>query len=360
MVAGGMSPGPAWRTLIASRALFFLLPRVSVMKSVVFEQFGDPAQVLQVRDVPLPEPRWGEVRVRMIASPINPSDLMVVRGKYGRLPTLPATPGFEGVGVVEARGGGLLARRVMGRRVAVLNGKGGNWAEQVVIPARQAVPVGADLPDDQVAAFFVNPATAYVMVAQVLRVPRRAWLIQTAAGSALGRMVIRLGKHLGFRTLNVVRRKETAEELKSLGADAVLCTDSEPVAERIAQVVGSAGVRHAIDAVGGQLAVEVLRALSPDGHMLLYGTLADEPLTFNSRELMTGAKKLEGFWLSEWVKKQGPLKMLFLFRKLAKLIRAGVLKTEIGARYKIDDVAAAVVKAAEPGRQGKVLLTFQP
>src|SRR5262245_51967414 len=110
------------------------------MKAVVQERWGDPEQVLEVRDVPAPTPGRGEVRVRMLASPINPSDLLTVRGQYGRQPRLPATPGYEGVGVVE-EGSGLLAWRVKGKRVAVIAGGGGAWAEQVVIPARQAVPV---------------------------------------------------------------------------------------------------------------------------------------------------------------------------------------------------------------------------
>src|SRR5262249_43276650 len=113
------------------------------MKAVVFEQFGDPSEVLHIRDVLAPEPGPGEVRVRMIASPINPSDLLYTRGEYGGRPPLPATPGFEGVGVVDVVGPGLLARILRlkpGRRVAVINGVSGNWKEQVVIPARQAVP----------------------------------------------------------------------------------------------------------------------------------------------------------------------------------------------------------------------------
>jgi NADPH:quinone reductase len=179
------------------------------MRAIVFDRFGEPADVLQVRDVAETAPGRGQVRVRMRASPVNPSDLLVVRGQYGRLPTLPATPGFEGVGVVDAVGGGLLARLrglKPGRRVAVLNGSGGNWQESVMISARSAVPVPDDLPDEQVASFFVNPATALVMTRYVLQVPTGAWLLQTAAASALGRMVIRLGRHFGFRTINVVRR----------------------------------------------------------------------------------------------------------------------------------------------------------
>src|SRR5436305_14069446 len=116
------------------------------MTAIVFDRFGDPAEVLQVRDVPVPEPGPGQVRVRMRASPLNPSDLLVVRGQYGRLPELPATPGFEGVGVIDAAGPGflkLLRGLKPGRRVAVLNGRGGNWQEEVVLPARQVVPLPA-------------------------------------------------------------------------------------------------------------------------------------------------------------------------------------------------------------------------
>src|SRR6266480_301952 len=101
----------------------------SPMKALVFERFGEPSEVLQLREVPLPEPGPGEVRVRMIASPVNPSDLLVVRGLYGVLPKLPATPGFEGVGVVDKAGPGLLGRLAQGKRVTVINGDGGNWAE---------------------------------------------------------------------------------------------------------------------------------------------------------------------------------------------------------------------------------------
>ena len=162
----------------------------------------------------------------------------------------PRRPGFEGVGVVEA-GSGLLARRVMGRRVAVLNTSNGNWKEQVVIPARQAVPVPKELSDEQAATFFVNPATALILTRYVLQVPPGAWLLQTAAGSTLGRMVIRLGQRYGFRTLNVVRRREQAEELLRLGGTAAIATDDEPLTEPVAELTSGKGVPYALDAVGG-------------------------------------------------------------------------------------------------------------
>jgi NADPH:quinone reductase-like Zn-dependent oxidoreductase len=329
------------------------------VKAIVFDRFGDPAEVLQVRDVPLPEPGRGQVRVRMLASPVNPSDLLTVRGQYGRLPKLPATPGFEGAGVIDAAGPGLvrhLRGLKPGRRVAVLNSTGGNWQEQVIISARHAVPVPAELTDEQAATFFVNPATAVVMTRHVLRVPAGAWLLQTAAGSALGRMVIRLGKRDRFRTINVVRRRAQAEELLRLGGDAVICTEDESLTERVQALTQGAGVPFALDAVGGTVGSEAVQSLGDGGRMLVYGTLSEQPLTFSPRVLMVGHKRVEGFWLSEWAQRQRILTMLRLFRQVGGLLRDGVLTTEVGATYPMDRVRQAVQQAATPGRHGKVLL----
>jgi len=232
------------------------------MKAIVFDRFGDPAEVLLVRDLPMPQPGPGEVRVRMTYSPINPSDLSVVSGQYGRLPDLPATPGFEGVGVVEAAGEGLLGKLRVGRRVAVLNGKGGNWQEYVTVPAKQVVPVPRQVADEQAATFFVNPASAMAMVQYVLKVPRGAWLLQTAAGSALGRMVIRLSRHLSFRTINVVRRREQVQELLHAGGDAVICSNEDSIEEWVQKITGGQGVSYALDAVGGATGVAVVKSLA--------------------------------------------------------------------------------------------------
>jgi NADPH2:quinone reductase len=331
------------------------------MKAVVFDRCGPPEEVLQVRDVPAPgDPGPGEVRVRMLASPVNPSDILYVRGEYAKPQSMPATPGFEGVGIVEAIGSGFLARRVRGKRVSVLNGATGNWQEQVVVPARQAIPVPADLPDEQAAAFFVNPASAVVMTQYVLRVPPGAWLLQSAAGGALGRMVIRLGKHYGFRTINVVRRREQAEELLRAGGDAAICTADESVPNRVLQITGGVGAPFALDAVGGATGTSLLQSLSPGGRMLVYGTLAGEPIQIDPRVLMVGQKRVEGFWLSQWAPRQGVLTMLGLIRRIGKLFREGIVTSEIGATFPLNDVQAAVKQAVLPGRQGKVLLRIQP
>jgi NADPH:quinone reductase len=328
------------------------------MRALVFDRFGPPAEVLQLRDVAAPVPAAGEALVRMKLVPINPSDLATIRGVYGRLPTLPATPGFEGYGVVEKASGLLAMVRGLrpGRRVAVLNGGGGNWAEQVAVPVRQLVPVPDDLSDEQVATFFVNPATAIAMVHRVLRVPAGSWLLQTAAASALGRMIVKLGRHQGFRTINLVRSPESVEPLQRLGADAIVVTSSEPVAARIDEITAGKKAAYALDCVGGEMGRHAVEALGPGGRLLLYGTLSETPIALHPRVLMTGHKSVEGFWLSDWLRTQRPLAMLGLFREITRLLRAGVLTSEIEETYGIDAFGSAVQHASRPGRTGKVLL----
>ena len=329
------------------------------MKAIVFERPGEPSQVLETRDIPIMEPGQNQVRVRMLASPINPSDLLAVRGNYGRHASLPTTPGFEGVGVIDAVGPGLfkLVRGLrVGRRVGVLQGTSGAWRESVIVPARYAVPIPSDIATEHAAAFFVNPATVVAMVLRVLRVRKGDWLLQTAAASALGKMVIRLGKHEGFRTINLVRRPDQVESLRRLGADEVIATNQEPVADRVAAITGGRGVPFALDAVGGAMGLSAVRSLGSLGRLLVYGVLSGEPIPVDPRELISGQKRVEGFWLAEWAPAQSALGMLKLFREVFALMRAGVLITEVAASYPLDDIQTAVRAAEKPGRTGKILL----
>lgn len=325
------------------------------MKSVILRQPGEPAEVLSCQEVATPQPGRGQVRVRMIASPINPSDLMLTRGKYMVKPQPGQGIGYEGVGIVEKAGPGLLGRYMLGRRVAVLNAAGGNWSEFAVLPANRVVPVAADLPDEQVASFFVNPATVLCMVREVLGVKKGEWLINNAAGSALGRMIIKLGKHDGFKTLNIVRRKELIPELKALGGTEVVIEGQEDLKTRVSEIAGPEGIRFAIDPVGGASGSAVFESLAMNGHMLVYGTLSGEPLVIQPRPLISG-KRLEGFYLGHFTQGRPIWKNLLMFKEITRLIRQGVLDTPAGPLFSLDQIADAVKEAEKPGKQGKVLL----
>jgi NADPH2:quinone reductase len=326
------------------------------VKQVVFERTGPPQEVLRLQDdVPLPPLQRGEVLIRMLAAPINPSDLMYISGRYSVQPTLPAVPGFEGVGIVESHGGGLLARLRLGRRVAILGPRLGTWAEYTIASARQVLPVPPHWSDEQAATFFVNPATALAMVRYVLQVPAGEWLVQTAAASEVGKMIIRLGRHFGFRTLNIIRRPEQRDELLRLGAHAVLVISEGPLAEQMARVVPH-GIRYALDPVGGQLGSDLLTTLAPGARCLIYGSLADAPLQIAPRLLISTGLRLEGFWLARWLRQQPLLRLLRFFRSVRRLVDQGILQSTIAAVYPLEEVHAAVEHAQQPAKGGKILL----
>src|SRR5262245_60159956 len=326
------------------------------MKALVLDRHGDPGEVLQLRDVNSAEPGFRQVRVRMLAAPINPSDLLTIEGRYGRLPKLPATPGYEGVGVVEAAGGGLLAKLRKGKRVALINAKGGTWQESCVVPAKHVVPVPDNIPDEQAAMFFVNPVTAVAMVRYVLKVPPGAWLLQTAAGSALGKMVIRLGKLYGFKTINVVRRSEQAEELKQYGGDICLSESDGPVEDRVKQLTEAKGVAFVLDPVGGKTGAAAVCCLGLPGRALLYGLRSDQPIEADPRLMITYSTRIDGFWLSDWMPRQGILTMLGVFKLVKRLMSEGTFKIDVAATYPMDQIRDAAKHVQSNARGGKVLL----
>src|SRR5271167_3990539 len=273
------------------------------MKAIRFDQYGEPADVLTVTEQPVPRPGAGEVRVKIRLSPINPSDLLYVRGHYsGVTPYFPSGAGFEGVAVIDVVGPDVEGFS-LGQRVFARNSPGGNWAQYAVVPADKAYPVPDDIADEQIASLMINPASALLMVRHVLAVPRGQWLLQSAAGGELGRMVIRLAKHDGIRTINVVRRREAAQELKDLGADAVIVSDEGPIDEQVRNIVGPQGVGFAIDPVAGQIGTEIFRSLSEDGHMLVYGSLTGRGISVGDdpRLTLSGRRTLEVYWLGYWL-----------------------------------------------------------
>lgn len=353
------------------------------MKSAGIATYTQDLNDIRVSDLSVPEPGPGQVRVRMRVSPVNPSDLNFIYGTYNTAlqriiwnqgiadgaqvfydpklvtacPQPPFALGGEGMGTVDAAGSGWLARRLLNKRVAVAGGPpNGTWQEYTVVDARRAVALPAEISDEQGAMFFVNPVTAYVLTREVLRVPKEAWLLLTAAGSALGKSIVRMARLYGFRTLCVVRTGENTEELRFLGADAVVETDHQDLTAEVFRLTGGKGVTYALDCVGGELSSTVVRCLGLGGKLVLYGTLADKPLQIPIRDLMMPVANISGFLLPNWMVQQSPLKLLSILRHVKKLMIKGVFDTQIGQRFPLDQVVDAVAASLKSGRTGKVLL----
>ncbi|MDW8148838.1 MAG: zinc-dependent alcohol dehydrogenase family protein [Roseiflexaceae bacterium] len=324
------------------------------MRAIRFTSFGEPADVLTVENVPAPEPGPGQVLVRVQARPINPSDLFVIRGLYGALPRLPAVPGFEGAGVIVGIGEGVTDRTV--GQLVIPSGVSGLWQEYVVVPAAKAIPVPEPIGDRQAATALINPATAWLMLTETLQVKSGEWVLQNAANSMVGRHIIRLARRLGFRTINVVRRREVIDDLRALGADEIICEQDENVVARVHALTGGKGVRYALDSVGGVSGARLAASLSIGGTMLVYGAIAGEPLTIHPGMLLFRSASIRGWWLSHWFQNATQEQVQTLFNTLFGLIADGTLNTPIAAEYDLADVREAVIAAERRTRPGKILL----
>lgn len=325
------------------------------MRALRFHRFGPPGDVLHLEDAPLPEPGAGQVRLRLTHRPINPSDLLTISGEYGRLPKLPSTPGFEGTGRVDSLGAGVSGWRSGDRAIPL--SAGGTWREYVIADAAGLLAVPDAVSDATAAQFVVNPVTAWVMLEEELALQPGQWLLQTASGSTLGRLVLQVARLRGYRTINLVRRAEQVAELMALGADAVLCTADPDVVERVRELTGGAGVRGAIEAVGGETGALALRCLRPGGTMLIYGMLGSDPLPLHNGEMLFRGLTVRGFWLSHWFRSTPPDKVRATLSTLMDLIVQGHLIPPVEAEYDLADFRTAIALAQQPGRQGKILLT---
>ena len=190
------------------------------MKALIFRSTGEPKNVLELAEIPTPPLTSGEALVRVLLSPINASDLHMVRGRYGYQPELPASPGIEAVGVVEVLGPGVQTPAV-GTRVVFVN-TWNTWREQIVCPVNKLVPVPDALDDAAAAASYINPLTAWALTMSTHQLKEGDWLLQTAAASSVGKFVLQLAQRFGFKTINVIRRREQESIIRNLGGNQVV------------------------------------------------------------------------------------------------------------------------------------------
>ena len=323
------------------------------MKRAIFRNHGNPADVIEIteEDDPLPGP--GEVRVRNTVMTINPADLLSIEGRYGAEPvTLPATPGVGAYGIVDAIGEGVTR---LGIGDAVLPVGGGFWADTVILNERMApkAPAGAD--PEQAALMRANPGTAYIMLTDLVDLEPGDWVVQNAANSNVGRMVIRFARELGLHTVNIVRRDDMTDALTKDGADKVIIDQGQDIAAAIADAAGAAP-KLALDAVGGKATRALGAAVADRGMVVAYGLLSGQPNELDPRDVVFRDVRLRGFWLFDWYRTAAPTKIRDLHGFLEAKLAEGVLQTDVDARFPLDQIKDAVAYAALRGRNGKILL----
>ena len=330
-----------------------------MMNAIVAESAGaDPIGRLRVAQIPIPKPGRGQVLVRIEAAPCNPADLMYLEGRYGIDRPFPSTPGFEGAGTVVESGGGLLARWLVGKRIACGGHEcSGTWAEYCVVEATGCMPLASDMSFEQGAAALANPTTALSLV-EVMRSGGHRAYVQTAAAGQLGKMIFLAARDAGLEGIHVVRRAEQAESLRALGAEHVLVSSDADFDRRLAELAAKLGATVALDAVAGDMTGRLLGALPAKSEVIVYGALsgtscaAIDPIA----GLAFGGKRVRGFEIAGYARERGLLRTLLLARKAQKLVRSGKFATQIATTVPLAEAPTQL--AAYMGRMsdGKILL----
>lgn len=330
--------------------------RPTTMRALSISGYDLTRDNLTIVERPVPKPGPGQLLIKIAASPINPSDIIFLEGRYGVKKPLPITPGFEASGTVVAAGWGVMSMAFSGRRVACSppNDGDGTWAEYMLTPANLCMPLLSSVSDEQGAMTLVNPLTAWGMMA-IARKEKHAAVVQSAAASALGRMVIRLGIHFGLPTINIVRRQRQVELLQSLGARYVLNSNDANFEEELKSLCRQLKATIAFDAVAGEMTGQLLKAMPRRSKLLVYGSLSNKACTVDPADPLFGDKVMTGFWLSSWLPRLNMIERLRVGYTVQNLL-GDILQTEIQARVSLDEAARGLKMYTQNMTKGKVLI----
>jgi NADPH:quinone reductase-like Zn-dependent oxidoreductase len=323
-----------------------------VMKAIQIDAFGNPAEVMKLVDVPdVGAPGNGEVVIALEASPINMSDLLMISGRYGYRPKLPAIVGTEGVGRIVAVGSGVTHLKAGDRTVVPYPSAA--WAERIKADARVLRPLGAgDV--NQLAMLGINPATAWLLLTEFVTLRPGDWVIHNSANSGVGRALIGIAKSLGLKTVNVVRRDDVVAEIKAIGADVVL-VDGPDLAKRVAAETGKAPIALAVDGVADTSTTGLLACLADKGVHVFYSAISGKPLVAPAQPLIFRDVSIRGFWLANWFNTATPDKITEMYDRLVPLVASGAISAPVAGTYHFGQIAEAVAVASK--NRGKALFT---
>lgn len=321
------------------------------MRRILFDKCGEPEEVLYVAEVTDEQPGPDEVQLQIVLRPINPADIAFIRGLYVPPEAFPASSGMEAVGIVETIGKDVegigIGDRYMVARIR------GTWSEKMIVPTNAIVPVPNDITDEIACQLHANPITAYLLI-QGVTIPGA--IVQTAAGSAVGRLVDQLGNLEGRRVINIVRNPVTADDLRKHGAEHVIVSEQSDWMDQVRKAAGDDPIVAAFDPVAGQTGQDLLAVLSAGGELILYGGLSGAPVAVNAMQLAANNLSVKGFWLAPWFTETSTKEKSRVFGKLLSLFQQHQLDIPVAGIFEFDEIKEAIRQALAPGRLGKILL----
>ncbi len=327
------------------------------MRQLQLIAHGEPSDVIELNTVSEPALGQEDVLISMEAAPLNPSDFLFVRGTYGVRPAFPSSVGAEGVGRI-AKIGSKVDVALRGKRVLIIpTYEQGTWADQVVAPVRNLVPMSDEADPLQLSMIGINPVTAYLLLNRYVSLMPGDWIGQTAANAAMGQYVIALAKLAGLKTLNVVRREEAAEQVQQWGGDRVV-VQGDNLRKNIEEALNGKKLSLVLDTVGGIPVGEVAKSLKPSGSIVVYGLQSGQFPAISPKDLIYRGLSLHGFWLVNWIRNAPRTEIEDIYQKLGDLVADGSLSATVENVYPLDQFKEAFRQSLKSNRSGKILFKF--
>ncbi|XP_078430130.1 polyketide synthase, enoylreductase family protein [Wolffia australiana] len=321
-------------------------------KAVVYEHHGPPDQVTRMIDLPPVELIGSDVCVKMLAAPINPSDINRIEGVYPVRPPLPAIGGSEGVGQVQSLGPSV-RNLAVGDWVIPSPPYIGTWQTHVVKDEDAWHKIIKDVPMEYAATISINPTTAMRMLEDFVKLNPGDVIVQNGATSIVGQCIIQLANLNKIRSINIIRDRVGSEEVKDrlrrLGADKVF-TESQLDVKEVKGLLGDLPEPVlGFNCVGGTSATTVLRLLRQGGTMVTYGGMAKKPVSVSTSQLIFKDISVRGFWLQKWMTPEKSQQFREMVDQLLRLVRNGHLKYQLDL-VPFQDFGTALDRAL--GKQG--------
>lgn len=330
---------------------FVHAPGFQKMRAVFYEAMGPAREVLRVDEVETPTPGAGEVRVRLRASGVNPSD---VKSRGLRKLAFPRViPHSDGAGEIEMVGAGVPKSRI-GERVWIWNGQwqrpSGTAAEFIVLPAAQAVRLPDGLTFEEGACLGIPAMTAFHAIELAGAASKTTLLVSGGAGS-VSQYAIQFAKARGAIVVTTVSSQEKSAAAREAGADHCIDYKREDVGERVADITGKRGVDAIVEMDLSSNAKLIPAVLRPKGRVIIYGTGAEA--TIPSFFCLTNSILLQFFLVYQLDAQQRDCAINGINRALDE----GKLKNRIGPTFPLAETAAAH-EAVERGTIGNVIVTM--
>lgn len=319
------------------------------MKALLFNEKGPAEVVLQYAEIGEPHLLPRTIKVKMLASAINPADFMFIEKQYRLQPQYPQIAGFEGTGIIADNGGD----ENFPKNSLVAFRHQNAWAEFVVVPKTKIVLLPQDFPVEKAAQLSLNPLTAWALLEEVNAKPKE-WILLSAGNSAVSKLVIQFAKNRNVRTIPIVRDKSQIDELLSLGASAVLVSTDDSIKQQIKAIIGDNKIAAFLDAVGGNLASEIIKIISPGSTILHYGLLSEQNISYHSSDVIFKNLLMKGFGIDAWLLFKSDAEIKETWKTIIKQVSETSFKMNVAGKFLLKNYKQAI-RESKDLKNGKIL-----